>query len=294
MAKQEKEPKKKFILLSTAVRKYRTKEKNIQNWAKAHKITAARIGNTWFIDENSLYRYLEDNKTIQEGQEKIAEQIAEIKKYIARQEGLLLGLKTVENAFPILKVVIDELAKLIKNPVHREIFIDISLGKDINEIAKKYNFPLSKIHYIYNCISDRVLKRASIVQTFRDEVAALKRENYRQTILLKNKDKHISYLSAIAKKKQEFDDNIPDEIVDVLITPLKDFNLEYRTESALKAAGLKSLEDLLRFVNSWEGWEGLLKIRNFGKLSLRDLRGKLISENIIDLNGDSVYFRYLQ
>lgn len=287
--------KEKFITLQEASIRFKTSERNIRHWIKMKYVTGSRIGGSQFVDVNSLYEYLEIHKTLANQWDKMYRRKEEIDAIINEQKSFLYGLLHFEKNNRVLGFMVNELAKLISNPVRKEIFLDLTQGScQVEELAQKFNLTDKEILRQYNYTCNRLFKKTSILTTYRKQLATLTLENRKQAMALRNLDVMIRDLHILLNKKPDYN-NAPDEAVDNLACPIHRFGFSYIIVNALRRNNFFTLADVLSHVKKHnEDWQSLLCLRNFGLKSLNSFLSFLKEKNIIDDKGNCEYFKYLK
>lgn len=284
-----------LIPLHAAVEKYGSEARNILNWAKAGKITASRIGGTWFVDEESIRTRIKLNKKISAENIQLSEVIKEKEKLIQKFENDIYILKNIYDLSPAFQLILFESSKLIPDERDQAIFLDMVMGKkSIATLAKDYHSTLKAIANIQKSNVNIINAKSGFLKTYRNQLSKLYWENRKLEITIRSQKEQIKVLSSLVpdKKTQAPPEEITPEIANILSTRLFDMDFDVRTLNCFSSLSLKTVEDLLR-ITKLNGLDGLLMCRNFGKKTLATLKRTLYEANIIDENEWSYLYNYL-
>lgn len=91
------------------------------------------------------------------------------------------------------------------------------------------------------------------------------------------------------------EEHIPLAIVKILsLNLLTELSLDTRTINCMKVLDIVTVEDLLRFIKQGGGLNSLYMARNFGVKSCEALVHKLEKLGVIDSEGNSSLFKYIE
>ncbi len=302
----------KWITLNQAAAKYETDARNIQYWGKSGAITVARIGETWMVDDSSVISYLENNKKVENMKEELLSLQEDYKLQIANcietNDERLFLLKAGRGVTSLFRMMINEMAGLLECREKREVFARITKGESVNSIAQRMELTYDKVSSLYEKALREVSQKYVKSRILRDEKAGWLKELHQTQIKLRNLENRVGYLerenallrnAAEAKEQQNKSlvsryPDINDEVLDRLFLRFEDIpGFDTRAKNVFRAADIITVEDFLRKFKK-NGWSGLLNNRNFGHRTLRLLKEQLETMGIIDKNGNSRYFRYLE
>lgn len=293
MAKKTKDPKEKFITLRRAARKYETNERNILNWAKGKKITAVHIGDTWVIDEYSLFRYFEKKKIITDYDKRLEELIVERENLLLQQENDLFVLYSFQDLTPSIRLVLEELSLLIKDEIKRKVFQEISFGHDVELVAHQYNLSVDRVRYCYTFATKVLFQKLGFLKNSRKTIAELKFKIRKLEINNQIKENEINRLLSVSPSVERTELAIlTPEIIKLLSTPLYVLNFDTRVLNCFQWFKITTVEELLRFTKD-SGLRTLMSYRSFGKKSLASLKAVLLANNIIDIDGNSNLYKFV-
>lgn len=302
----------KWITLKQAAAKYETDARNIQNWGKMGAITVARIGETWMVDDGSVTSYLENNKKTETMKEELLSLQEEYKSQIANcietNDERLFLLKAGKGITSLFRMMINELAGLLECREKREIFVSITKGESVNSIAQRMGLTNNKVSSLYAMALREVSRKYVRSRNLRNEKADWLKELHLTQIKLRNMEDRVACLereNALLRNAAEAEEqqdefsasrypDVSDEVFDILFLRFVDIpGFDTRLKNVFCANDIVTVEDFLRQFKK-TGWKGLLNSRNFGNRTLRLLKEWMEEKGIIDENGNSRYFRYLE
>lgn len=154
---------------------------------------------------------------------------------------------------PLFHVIIKELGALINDKNRREIFLAVSHGEPIRQVAKKHGMSYAKVQKIY---SDTLSK------------------------LSENTERIVSKYGETTKRlRWKFH-------VDTLMNiPLRDFFNLRAYDALVTSEGIRTLYELLDFTTKW-GWRRLKNIDGVGRVTYEHIIETLHKEGIIKIDAD--------
>lgn len=149
----------------------------------------------------------------------------------------------------------------------------------VSDLAEEYGLSSSRIMQIFH----RAVSKISSMQswpTFHREYKRLQHDNRNLSVLVDNQQSYIKQLEAQLNIKKELGDDSESPIVgyskkqlaEVLSRRLVNENLSIRTLNCLKWVDVETVNQLIRMKEI-----DLLRLRNFGKKSLREIKNFLSS-----------------
>lgn len=289
------------ITLHNAAEKFDMSYTDLYNLGKNGQIALSRIGSVLMTEENSIKCYLTLKSSLAK-QQRYTEQILsekreEIDNTIALYDDYLFSMRTLVKHTRLFEILIHELANVIKDDVYRRIFIDVSLGQSIYNVARKLSFSYDKVCSIYSHTLNIIERRCNIVPEYRKTIANLKLELRQKDIIINTLKEEITQLDKyndiadrINPKKE-----IPKRVIYTLSLSIKnDLGLDIRTINVLSGLDINTIEDLFRYLCK-RGciFDALLEIPKLGKVSYNNLKRVLTVRNIIDHYGNSDLYEYL-
>jgi len=297
MAQEKK--KVKMIPLEEAQKLYYTDARNILNWAKKGHITVSRISGSWWVDHYSVLDRIKQNMRVAEFEDyKETELLAKYKELfslLAKYDDYMFFLRSFWSVAPLFEIMINEIALFIPKANRRKLFIDISMGGNIAKIAEEHNISYDKACLTYSKIINRLLCKTGFLKNYRQIIGHLSNKIKQLELSNNNLTEQVKTAGIVLKAKETFEimDEVPIEVVSVLSKNFDDLGLDTRTRNALRQNRLETMEDLFRFLKN-KGFEGMDDFRNFGKVSLAQLKEKLTECGFIDKNGDIELLKYVK
>lgn len=286
----------KLIKVTEAAERLGVSRQTLENWGKNGTLrirTMSKEGNSHWVDADTIdalgdtIQDIENaRKRLQQEQELIRADYRkerEIRKDIERELYMVdkfgkaaLYCKEFYMSIPIM---LNELGLI--NYRESQIIRDVINGTDLGWIAQDYGLTRTRIAQIFykGCRKARDL---STIKMQLNELSELKNEMAQMKAELKIMNDELKVQRAAEQELQEMDeeDRIKhiketDEMLKLLNTRLVDCDLTVRSMNCLNSADLKTIGDLARLTRS-----ELLRFRNFGKKSLRELEDFLDSKGL--------------
>ena len=219
----------------------------------------------------------------------------EIMEYSNRDlSGEQIGLscmKLPEVCTPVYREIVKEMAEVIKNAQIRDIFYSLSTGEDMQIISKRTGISLRNLAYMYKKASREVRLEWKPYSEWKQKLdnAYVRCRNYESLLLNSHDMSRQSLRNVIIVVK---DQDIPSEYVNLLVTPLEELEINFRTLRALRKYNIYQLEDLLRFIK-YNGFDALRIVPGMGIKSTEQLYEKLKDKNIRENKNTCALFPYL-
>lgn len=294
-----------MITLREAALLYDTNERNILHWAKKNNITVTRYGESWMVDDIAISKLFAHN--IRWGNEYLEEELKVREEVMSNAllqiDDLIYLFKSVKEIAPFLRLLIDEMAMLIPNEQKRAIFTEVVSGKGISTVAKNHGISFDKACYLYNSALSIIKNHIGFLTNYRDILAEKELEIKKLSILVTNQKNHINTLHTFMDKQQLIsydwitnivEEHIPRRIVCLLaINVHTGLQLDTRILNCLRGLEINTVEDLVRFIRN-EGLNKFLSCRNLGMKSLKILKAELLKHGIINKDGNSELFAYIE
>lgn len=186
-------------------------------------------------------------------EEIIHEKEAEREALLSQLDDELFLLLTLKQHQPLFHAVIGELSALINDDTRREIFLAVSCGDPICQVAEQHGMSCAKIQKMYSEILDKLDENMERIVTKQGEV--IKRLCYKFNI---------------------------DNPMNIPLSRI----LNLHAYAALdNAEEIKTLHELLEFTAKW-GWRRLKYIDGIGKITYRQIIKTLRDEGIITIDAD--------
>lgn len=267
----------------------------ITNWMDAGIIKGKRTNRLTLIDESSILALSDTLQDLAETEKRVQQRLEEqktidkqLKDYIHdARHTLRLAHRVGSNAYmaTFLHAVTDAAheAGLIKARQQAivSMFID---DKPLEDIAEEFGLTRSRITQILGKATARIARLGNYGELMKENESMRQRLDTADEII-RNKDMEIAELRQKLNIATQPEEQEPQEIIEMrrlLNTPLTDFNLSVRTINCLvkdwrnrQWVEVNTLGDVVQLQKT-----DLLKFRNFGKKSLRELDDLLESLNL--------------
>lgn len=246
-----------WLVLKLVSKKHGTPTGTLRYWKSQNDVTSFVIDDMAMLDEEDASHLLEAHKTGILNDETFKNIIegegagSEVSLSESGDESFLLT--TLKLHQPLFHIIIKELGALINDENRREIFLAVSHGEPILQVAKKHGMSYAKVQKIY---SDTLGK------------------------LSENTERIVSkYGETIKRLRWKFNVDNP---MNIPLTHI--FNL--RAYDALASSeGIKTLYELLEFTSKW-GWRRLKNIDGVDRVSYQHIIETLYNEGIITIDAD--------
>lgn len=283
-----------WITIQNMSVKYGLNEADMNKLAKERKITSLRLGRQLYIDEDSLQSYFEKHKILDTEQVYLDKLIQEKKEerdsIISEYDDEIFLLKALKGQVILFEIILNELSLLIKDVSTRQVFYSVSKGEKLEDVAKKHNITYDKVCKLYTegCRilrykKDTIGKYPKQIASLTLECAKLKSQNLAMRKMI-NKQAEAELLVNQAE--------ISPEILNTLSKPLEKLNMETKLVNLLKANGMSTVEDLLKYTKE-KGFSGLSALKFIGPQTCKILVRELCLEGIIDEKENSDLYQYI-
>ncbi|WP_147399803.1 DNA-directed RNA polymerase subunit alpha C-terminal domain-containing protein [Bacteroides fragilis] len=185
--------------------------------------------------------------------------------------------------------------------------MEILSGKDLYEVAEEHQISLDKVCQLYESAIRIINRNQEFFRSYRTKLAGLELEVRKLQIQNRNQKEHIKTLHTVFDKTrflykldkyvtlEQADEDIPWLTVKLLsLNLLTELNLETRIKNCLRTLGIITVEDLLRYIKRGGGMRCLSGSRNFGAKSCKTLILELEKIGVMDSDGDSQLFKYIE
>lgn len=297
----------KWITLTQAAAKYDMDTRNIKNWGQKGAITVARIGETWMVDDDSITSYLEKAKTLECLKEELIslkkEYAAQIAHCIETNDERLFLLRSLKEITPLFRVVINELAGVIKEEERRNIFISVSNGEPVLSLAERMGKTYDEVARIYEKTIKEVKRKCGGMRKWYDEKAELIKELRQTKAQLENLEKYFRQQEEKEKKMEEEASgssaevfkwrkicNANNDVLSVRVRDVSEFGII--VQNVLCSIKINTIEDLLLLIKE-SGMKALMWQKGFGKVSLCKTRNQLIKMGLLNRKGEVIHPSFL-
>lgn len=273
-----------WIGIEEAAKKYQVSIKRINTWCKRHEITHSCIDNYLIIDENSLLESIERNQQLCL-MEKEFEQRKE--KLIRSNEEELFILQSFKELAPLTRLIIKELAGMIKDENRRRMFLFVTLEGDLRKYAKESCQDYYYIQRQFKLLTREIQARVGFLRTYKEDMIKLKAilrlyeknfgKNLFNTELMQER-------SALAQERKK--------ALELLNTPICNLGFNTRSENVLTQNGLNTLQDILKHTYKF-GWDKLTRLPDFGPTLQIRVIARLKQLDILNKEGECFLYKYL-
>lgn len=276
-----------WIGIEEAAEKYQLTVKRINSFCNRKYITCTRIGNYTLVDENSLIENIEQYKQFSLTRKEL---LARREKIIETDQEELFILQSMKELTPISRLIIKELAEMIRNNERRRIFLYTALHGNLMEYAEMSCQDFFRLRREFPALVREVKAKSGFLKNYKTENTRLKAK-----LRLYEMKFGKEVLNNVIKEQTETELQLAEkEKKDraLLETPLYDLELDSRAVRAMANAGMDTLHDLLKHTYKY-GMIGLNKIPSFGPSTVRKVAARLREMSIIDNEMDSYLYKYL-
>ena len=271
-----------MITLQEASKIHHLSRNAILELAEQYQITITGSGTDCRIDDVGLQDVIQLNvrindckgdlrRILQTLEEEIEIRKEEMDETLLRLDDLIDFYKSIERISPVFKFIMNEAILLLPEGIIRDVFIDVCHSKQLSEVAQKYGLSLAKTCHFYYAAIKFIENR----QGFLAKYIGLDAEMELEIIDLKRKNRIASDYSNLLS-----------------LDLVSDLGLSTRAFNCLRSLGLRTVEELLRFVKTG-GFDKLTDTRNLGDKTLTEIKEALIEHQIIDKDEYSDLFRYV-
>ena len=248
-----------WLTIKQVSEKHGIPESTLRCWKSLNYIASSTIDDRVMLDEEDVIRFLDTHQTniLSEGspQEIIHKKDTKRETLFSRMDDEAFLLPTLKRYQPLFHAVIGELGALITDEKLREIFLAVSYGEPISQVAERHGMSHAKILKTYDDILNKL-----------DENTKRIFSKYGQTI------KRLCW---------KFNIDNPMNI------PLSHI-FELHAHAALNnSKEIKTLRELLEYTEK-RGWRRLKNIRGIGNVTYKQIINTLRDEGIITIDSNGI------
>lgn len=292
----------KLITVSEIAIKLGVTPQTIKNYISSGALKAIKVGSRLYLDKdavNSLLFQLSDtismSKKLTDLQRNIEEETKKKEKQLWGLENansILYFLNRVHYSKELMIAIVQSIGTRHLTERQLNIIISYLRGDSPDDIAKKYNLTRARIYMIV-VKAIKLIGQVESYSSLEDTIDKLKKESEIKDSMIINLKETIDELQKkLEDRTEENSDSTftkeDKDMISLLNTPIEEFSISVRSLKRLKWADINTLGDLVKY-NKLD----LLKIRNFGRKSLRQLDDLLYGLNLkwgSDYSG--LYTRY--
>ena len=248
-----------WLTIKQVSEKHGIPESTLRCWKNLNYIASSTVDDRVMLDEEDVIRFLDTHQTNTWNEGALKEIIhgkeREREGLLSQMDDELFLLLTLKRHQPLFHAVIGELGALITDEKIREIFLAVSYGEPISQVAERHGMSYAKILKTYGDILNKL-----------DENTQRIFSKYGQTI------KRLCW---------KFNIDNPMNI------PLSQI-LELHAYGTLNfSEGIVTLQELLEFTEKW-GWRRLKNIKGIGNVTYKQIIKTLRNEGIITIDSNGI------
>ena len=244
------------------------------------------------LDENSLTDCLERNIRFSLSEEEHKRRIDEKMKENEEEFFLLQSLKELT---PLIRLIIKELAGMIRNDERRQLFLYTVLQGNIKDFSVRKRMKYRQAQKAFEGLVQEIKSQAGFLRTYKEENIRLRAtvRAYEMKSRQNGFDNDMFMREAEETNPEIF---IPEDIKAakaLLDTPITELKFDIRSQRIISEADIKTLRELLQITSQY-GFRKLRDmLRNFGLVSQKKVEKRLKELNVLDVAGNCNLYRYL-
>lgn len=284
---------KQWIGIEEAATKYQVSSKRIITWCKRQEIIYSEIADYLMLDENSLIDCLERNIRFCLSEE---EHKRRIDKKMKENEEELFLLQSLKELTPLIRLIIKELAGMIRNDERRQLFLYTVLQGSIKDFSVRRRISYRQAQKEFEGLIQEIKTQSGFLRTYKEENIRLKAAVRAYEMKFCKEEADDGVLGGTVKGEMRPDVFVPEDVkaIKVLLdTPIPELNFDIRSQRSIFEADIKTLRELLQITSKY-GFKRLRDmLRNFGLVSQRKVEERLKELNVLDFEGNCLLYRYL-
>lgn len=284
---------KQWIGIEEAADKYQLSAEQIYKWSKGSEVTFTEVDNYWLLDEDSLMECIYRNIRVSLAQEELDARAAELLK--VNKERLFV-LQMLKELTPPIRIILKMLADMIVDEGKREFFLLVALGGDMQKYASVHGRKYNEVKREFEKLVWEVGHNSKFLESYWKEHTLLKAKvrRYEQILRQPMNGKGVPEINV----EEVEDSSLPDmkkheRALSLLDTSVFSLGLPTRAQRMIIKGGMETLRDLLRFIRK-NGVDGLCCFSQLGPVSAYNVGVRLQELNILDKEGNSYLFPYLE
>ena len=257
---------KQWIGIEEAATKYQVSTRRIITWCERQEIIYSEVGDYLMLDENSLTDCLERNIRFSLSEEEHKRRMDEKMKENEEEFFLLQSLKELT---PLIRLIIKELAGMIRNDERRQLFLYTVLQGNIKDFSVRKHMKYRQAQKAFEGLVQEMKSRQN---GFDNDMLMREAEETNPEIFIPEDIKAAKAL---------------------LDTPITELKFDIRSQRIISEADIKTLRELLQITSQY-GFRKLRDmLRNFGLVSQKKVEKRLKELNVLDVAGNCNLYRYL-
>lgn len=275
-------------------------ETSIRALRNSKGISQYKIGHRYFYDPKEIMKIIEQSKVYECDRNEFNKYIKSLHKSEGRNELSKKELSIYERkyildkSYSVLDTIIDNVFNTMdfgENNSYKEQYIIINILKnnfDFSMMAEILNLSNERVKQIFEKGFRRILYRlrnaknrydsmVSENKEYCNKINSLRAENNQLIEVIKDITLKYNTLEGVQLMKSS--DIVQNSInnIDILSIPISELEISVRTYNCLRVADIKSVGDILRHYKNRD----LIRVRNFGKKSLNEVRDLLEEYGLI-------------
>lgn len=245
------------------------------------------------LDENSLIDCLERNIRFCLSEE---EHKRRIDKKMKENEEEFFLLQSLKELTPLIRLIIKELAGMIRNDERRQLFLYTVLRGSIKDFSVRRRISYRQAQKEFEGLIQEIKTQSGFLRTYKEENIRLKAAVRAYEMKFCKEEADDGVLGGRVKGEISSNIFIPEDVkaIKVLLdTPISELNFDIRSQRSIFEADIKTLRELLQITSKY-GFKRLRDmLRNFGLVSQRKVEERLKELNVLDFEGNCLLYRYL-
>jgi hypothetical protein len=276
-------------------------ETSIRALRNSKGISQYKIGHRYFYDPKEIMKIIEQSKVYEGDRTEFNKYIKSLYKSeggneLSKKELSIYERKYIlDKSYSVLDTIIDNVFNTMdfgENNSYKEQYIIINILKnnfDFSMMAEICNLSNERVKQIFEKGFRRILYRlrnaknrydsmVSENKEYCNKINSLRAENNQLIEVIKDITLKYNTLEGVQLMKSS--DIVQNSInnIDILSIPISELEISVRTYNCLRVADIKSVGDILRHYKNRD----LIRVRNFGKKSLSELRYLLEDYGLIN------------
>ena len=204
-------------------------------------------------------------------------------------------LQSLKELTPLIRLIIKELAGMIRNDERRQLFLYTVLQGNIKDFSVRKHMKYRQAQKAFEGLVQEIKSQAGFLRTYKEENIRLRAtvRMYEMKSRQNGFDNDMLMREAEETNPEIF---IPEDIKAakaLLDTPITELKFDIRSQRIISEADIKTLRELLQITSQY-GFRKLRDmLRNFGLVSQKKVEKRLKELNVLDVAGNCNLYRYL-
>ena len=270
----------------------------VSNWIRRGILHLHEVGRFHLLDRASIESMFDSLEELKRSEERIHQLRQEYSSAVSDLESLLSEVRRSSALFPNDVQVGSELrhlaVKMVSglyahylNETESDILSKLLQGEDLSSLAVRYRHTRDWVLKVARKACLRLLRAKDLDKIIQERNALLSLTERLDEVVRRQQER----IDALSHRDELIRRGITQEEIALsrlLLMPLRDAGFSIRTLNCLRFIGVEKVADLLQY-----SYNDLLKLRNFGKTSLREVIGFLEGNGLQPgMETESVLERY--